>query len=90
MIHAAAAIIKATSETSEVVEHRPASLVLVRIVRPKFFRKRVARHDTPIEPGESPAKFWPWKGGNPGRRGDSGTSSSVVNYRNYWDHRSLG
>ncbi len=40
--------------TSEVVEHRPASLVLVRIVRPKFVRKRVARDDTPLEPGESP------------------------------------
>ena len=41
-------------ETSEVVEHRPASLVLVRIVRPKFVRKRVARDDTPVEPDESP------------------------------------
>jgi transposase len=41
-------------ETSEVVEHRPASLVLVRIVRPKFVRKRVARDYTPIDPDESP------------------------------------
>jgi transposase len=30
-------------EVSEVVEHRPASLVVVRIVRPKFVRKRVAQ-----------------------------------------------
>jgi transposase len=41
-------------EVSEVVEHRPASLVLVRIVRPKFVRKRVAEVDDSVDPDVSP------------------------------------
>ena len=41
-------------EVSEVVEHRPASLVLVRIVRPKFVRKRAAQVDASIDPDASP------------------------------------
>ena len=41
-------------EVSQVVEHRPSSLVLVRIVRPKFVRKRPADMDDAAEPTESP------------------------------------
>jgi len=41
-------------EVSEVVEHRPSSLVLVRIVRPKFVRKRPADMDDAAEPTEAP------------------------------------
>ncbi len=41
-------------ETSEVVEHRPASLVVVVIVRPKFVRKRATEADASTDPDVSP------------------------------------
>lgn len=40
-------------QVSEVVEHRPASLVVVRIVRPKFVRKR---GESPVLIAEPPGR----------------------------------
>jgi transposase len=43
-------------ETSEVVEHRSASLVVVRIVRPKFVRARSSDTPPPMVPPHGPVE----------------------------------
>ena len=51
------AFVRIGQEVSEVVEHRPASLVVVRIVRPRFLRKGHAQHDDSVGPSESGVLF---------------------------------
>ncbi len=48
------AFVRIGEEVSQVVEHRPSSLVLVRIVRPKFVRKRPVDSAHTDEPTEAP------------------------------------
>lgn len=51
------AFVRIGQEVSEVVEHRPASLVVVRIVRPRFLRKDHTKVDDSTEHPESGVLF---------------------------------